>query len=180
MRSMIRRIEKLEARLRSVQRPCEPPSEEDLRRCDAFNRLLERLEPEQRSMVLKEMEGSSGRGKDANLGPLTCAVCYYVEQHLSGGTPLELPGSVASVYLQYPDVRPLHECADCGYDLPFELPHPLAKPPRAAKVYFEFCPLCGGKVGDQAFYSKQGYFKTDRPDPGAPPPSNAGVNPGEA
>jgi hypothetical protein len=177
---MIRRIEKLEARLVSVQRPCEPPSEEDVRWSDALHRLLERLEPEQRSLVLEDIEGCSERRKGANLGKLTSTVLFYVEQHLKAGTPLELPGSVASVYLQDPDVQPDHECADCGYDLPFQWPHPRAEPPRAAKVYFEFCPLCGGKVGYYAFYSKHGYFKTDRPDPGAPPPSDAGVHRNEA
>ena len=178
MRSIIRRIEKLEARLLSVQRPCAPPSEEDVRWSDALHRLLERLEPEQRSLVLEELKGYSERGKDA-LGKLTLKVLFYVEQHLKAGTPLEFPCSVASVYLEDPDAEPLHECADCGYDLPFEWAHPRAEPPRAAKVYFEFCPLCGGKVGYYAFYSKHGYCKTDRPDPGAPPPSNAGVNPSE-
>jgi hypothetical protein len=172
---MIRRMEKLEARLLAVQRPCEPPSEEDLRSHDAVHRLLERLEPEQRSLVLEDIKGCSGRG---NLGKLTSTVLYYVEQHLKAGTPLELPSSVASVYLQNPDARPDHECADCGYDLPFAWPHPRAEPPRAAKVYFESCPLCGGQVGPYAFSFKHGYFKTHRPDPGAPP-SEAGVNPSE-
>ena len=175
---MIRRIEKLEARLLSVQRPCEPPSEEDLRFHDALHRLLERLEPEQRSLVLEDIKGCSGRSKHADPGKLTSTVFYYVQQHLKGGTPLELPESVYSIYLQNPDARPEHECADCGYDLPFELAHPRAEPPRAAKVYFESCPLCAGKVGPYAFYFKQGYFKTHRPDPGAQP-GKAGVNPSE-
>lgn len=169
MRSMIRRMEKLEARLLAVQRPCEPPSEEDLRSHDAVHRLLERLEPEQRSLVVEDIKGCSARGKHANLSRLTSTFLYYVEQHLKAGTPLELPSSVASVYLQNPDARPEHECADCGYDLPFEWPHPGAEPPRAAKVYFESCPLCGGQVGRYAFYFKHGYFKTHRPDPGVPP-----------
>ena len=166
---MIQRIEKLEARLQSVQRRWEPPSEEDVRFYGALHRLLKRLEPEQRSLVLEDIKGCSGRREHANLGKLTFTFLYYVEQHLEAGTPLELPGEVASVYLQNPDARPAHECADCGYDLPFEWAHPRAEPPRAAKVYFESCPLCGGNVGPYAFYCKQGYFKTHRPDPGAQP-----------
>ena len=174
MRSMIRRIEKLEAHLLSVQRPCDPPSELDLQFYDALDGLLERLEPEQRSLVLEDIKGCSGR-KHASFARLTDTVLYYVYQHVKAGTPLELPASVASVYLQNPDARPEHECADCGYDLPFEWAHPRAEPPRAAKVYFESCPVCGGKVGLHAFYCKQGYFKTHRPSSGALP-SKAGVN----
>src|SRR5215212_6113567 len=100
MRSMIRRIEKLEARLLSVQRPCEPPSEENLRFSDALHRLLERLEPEHRSLVLEDIKGWSGRKGHDNLGQLTFTALCYVEQHLKAGTALELPGAVASVYLQ--------------------------------------------------------------------------------
>jgi hypothetical protein len=71
------------------------------------------------------------------LGKLTSTFLYYVEQHVKAGTPLELPGSVASVYLQNPDARPDHECADCGYDLPVASSCPGAEP---TKVYFESCP----------------------------------------
>ena len=132
---MIRRMEKLEARLLAVQRPCEPPSEEDLRICDALDRLLERLQPEQRSLVLEDINSCSGRRQQANLGKLTSTVIYYAERHVKGGTPLELPASVAAVYLQNPAARPEHECADCGYDLPFEGPDPGRShhaPPRSS------------------------------------------------
>jgi hypothetical protein len=49
--------------------------------------------------------------------------------------------------------------------VPFDFAHPLAQPPRPVTVYFDNCPVCGGTVGWNAFYSKHGYFKAYPPDP---------------
>jgi len=113
MRSLIRRIAKLEARLLPVPPPCLPPSAEDLRFQDALKRLLERMEPQHRSLVVEDLNNCTGR-LDYRFNPFTSIVFYYVSQHLNAHRPLELPGAVASIYLEDPDARPEHDCADCG------------------------------------------------------------------
>ena len=43
-----------------------------------------------------------------------------------------MPPVVAEVYLAH-DVLPLHDCEDCGFEVPFQ--------------YFKECPFWGGRVG---------------------------------
>jgi hypothetical protein len=113
MRSLIRRIAKLEARLLPVPPSCQPPNAEDLRFQDALKRLLERMEPQHRSLVVEDLNNCTGR-LDYRFNPFTSIVFYYVSQHLKAHRPLEFPGAVASIYLEDPDARPEHDCADCG------------------------------------------------------------------
>jgi hypothetical protein len=54
---------------------------------------------------------------------------------------LAMPPDVADVYLSDPDALPLHSCEDCGYRVPHQ--------------YFQECPLCGGRVGWNAYWHKQ-------------------------
>jgi hypothetical protein len=51
-----------------------------------------------------------------------------------------MPPTVADVYLAHPGAIALHDCEDCGYEVPHE--------------YFERCPLCGGRIGWYAFWNK--------------------------
>lgn len=53
---------------------------------------------------------------------------------------LAMPPVLAEVYLAK-DELPLHECEDCGCHLPFG--------------YFDGCPLCGGRIGWYAYYSRR-------------------------
>jgi hypothetical protein len=77
---------------------------------------------------------------------LTIHALRYIYRHLSEGTPLALPFSVASVYLDDPNVMAAHDCEECGYRVPVGCPEPLAIPPKPVRVYFERCPLCGGRL----------------------------------
>lgn len=80
--------------------------------------------------------------------------------------PLALPGPVAAVYLEPVGlgeaIGNLHECADCGYELPIKTGlltggEYLANVRKSGTRYFEKCPLCGGEVGYCAFYLKNGF-----------------------
>ena len=168
MRSLIRRIAKLEARLLPPQTPREPPSAEDLRFHDALKRLLDRMEPHHRSLVVEDLNNCTGR-LDYRWSPFSSIVFHYVSQHLQAHKPLGLPGVVASIYLEDPHAQPEHDCADCGYEVPLTHARPFAQPPITGKVYFACCPLCGGTVGSQAFSSKHGPRPSQGPDPGAQP-----------
>ena len=119
------------------------------------------MEPQHRSLVVEDLNNCTWR-LDYRFKPFTSIVFYYVSQHLEAHRPLELPGAVASIYLEDSDARPEHDCADCGYDVPITYARPFVRPPRSETVYFECCPLCGGKVGSQAFYSKNGHSKSQQ------------------
>jgi len=51
-----------------------------------------------------------------------------------------MPPVVAEVYLR-DGPTPFHDCEDCGYKLPHR--------------YFDVCPLCGGRIGWYAYYSRR-------------------------
>jgi hypothetical protein len=53
---------------------------------------------------------------------------------------LAMPPELAEVYLAK-DELPLHECEDCGADLPFG--------------HFPACPLCGGRIGWYAYFMRR-------------------------
>ena len=51
-----------------------------------------------------------------------------------------MPPVVAEVYMQQ-EVLALHDCENCGYNLPHG--------------YFDACPLCGGRIGWYAYFSRR-------------------------
>ena len=51
-----------------------------------------------------------------------------------------MPAVVAEVFFQRDELR-LHECEDCGYELPMKC--------------FKACPLCGGRIGWYAYYNRR-------------------------
>ena len=53
---------------------------------------------------------------------------------------LAMPPEVAEVYLQHQHALPLHDCEACGYRVPHG--------------FFEQCPLCGGRVGWNAYWHR--------------------------
>jgi hypothetical protein len=52
-----------------------------------------------------------------------------------------MPPEVAEVYMTNPRALPLHDCEDCGYNLPHG--------------YFDACPLCGGRIGWYAYWARR-------------------------
>ena len=72
---------------------------------------------------------------------------------------LRLPPEVAEVYLRDRGAHPLDDCGICGYRVPVR-PAVMwgGTPPRHEPEirYFEACPLCGGAVGERAYYRKHG------------------------
>jgi hypothetical protein len=64
---------------------------------------------------------------------------------------LAMPLEVAQVYLEH-DALPLHDCEDCGFRVPIT---PGGYKGRPAQIHFRSCPLCGGKVGWNAYYNRR-------------------------
>ena len=73
------------------------------------------------------------------LQALTSRPRHWPYTQIADKVAYAMPPAVAEIYLAH-DVLPLHDCEDCGYKLPHG--------------YFESCPLCGGGVGWNAFFTR--------------------------
>jgi len=121
----------------------------------SFDRLLATMDPQHAHMVREDLQNRREvvSHKESRYAKLTMIAVRSVFRHMAGGTPLALPASVASVYLDDPAAVALHDCEGCGYVVPFGCPEPSAEPPKPARVYFERCPLLrrgGVQRDDQA------------------------------
>jgi hypothetical protein len=65
---------------------------------------------------------------------------YWPYTQIRPEVALAMPPHVADVYLADRDALPLHSCEECGYRVPHQ--------------YFRECPLCGGRVGWNAYWHK--------------------------
>jgi hypothetical protein len=116
------------------------------------NRLMEWMDPSHACIVRQEvLGGRQAPDGEPRYSKLTINALRYIYRHLSDGTPLALPFSVAAVYLEDPNVMAYHDCEECGYRVPVGCPEPLAIRPKPVRLYFERCPLCGGRIGYAAF-----------------------------
>jgi len=74
----------------------------------------------------------------------------------TGGRPLRgrLPDGLIEIYLQDDDAEPLHDCEDCGLPVPVHVGRHVGNEPVVERIYFPTCPLCGGRTGRYAFWSR--------------------------
>src|SRR5215467_11866695 len=152
MKVLERRIARLESSVGPAKRML-TPRETAFVAC--FNRLMESMDPRHARIVREEvLGGRQATDEGPRYSKLTINALRYIYRHLSDGTPLALPFSVAAVYLEDPDVVAIHDCEDCGYQVPVCCAEPLATPPKPGCRYFERCPLCGGRVGYAAFHRR--------------------------
>ena len=151
------------ARLETVFRPVvkQPPTEADLAFTTALRKLLATMDQKHARIVVNEVtslhEPSIEGG--TRFGDLTVAAIQYVEGHIQEGLPLALPPAVAQVYLNDPNSIAIHDCEDCGYEVPIGCALSNTSPPKPVRSYFERCPLCGGKTGYYAFYQRNARLK---------------------
>jgi hypothetical protein len=151
------------SRLETVFRPVLklPPTEADLAFTSALGKLLETMD-QKHARIIRDLVTSL---RDPNTTPggrfsdLTVAAIQRVERHIREGLPLALPPAVAQVYLDEPGLVAIHDCEDCGYEVPIGYPEPQASPSKPVRIYFERCPLCGGKTGYYAFYRRNVQLK---------------------
>jgi len=152
MKVLERRIARLESCVGPAKRLL---TEKETAFVACFNRLMESMDPRHARIVRQEvLDGRQAIDEGPRYSKLTINALRYVYRHLSDGTPLALPFSVAAVYLDDPDVVAIHDCEDCGYQVPVCCPEPLATPPKPGCRYFERCPLCGGRVGYAVFHRR--------------------------
>jgi hypothetical protein len=74
-----------------------------------------------------------------------------------------LPPAVAQVYLDDPSLIAIHDCEDCGYEVPIGYSESLRSPAKAVRRYFDRCPLCSGKTGYYAYQLNARLKKTAGP-----------------
>jgi hypothetical protein len=158
-RSLERRMARLETVFRPVLRL--PPTEADLVFASALGKLLETMDQKHARIVRDEVASLRDPTKTpgARFSDLTVATILYVEGHIRDGLPLALPPAVAQVYLDDSGLVAIHDCEDCGYEVPIGYAEPQASPPKPVRIYFDRCPLCGGKTGYYAFYQRNARLK---------------------
>ena len=153
-RSLEKRMARLETVFRPVLKP--PPTEADLASTSALGKLLATMDQKHARIVVDDLarlrDPTTACG--ARFGDLTMAAIQYAEGHIQEGLPLALPPVVAQVYLDEPGLVAIHDCEDCGYEVPIGYAEPHPNPPKPVSRYFDRCPLCGGKTGYYAFYRR--------------------------
>jgi hypothetical protein len=157
MRSMKTRIHRLQTLIPPVPPP-KPRTEAERKLAATVGTLLERMDPAHARVVLDDLQRVGG-DSDKGYRDFTVSVLIRARNHLKENQPLEFPAEVAAIYLSGEYSATTYECEDCGYDLPTKWPDRHADPPTPFRNYFERCPLCGGKVGGYAYYSKHGICK---------------------
>jgi len=163
MKVTSRSLEKRMARLETVFRPVlkQPPTEADLAFTSALRKLLGTMDPRHACIVVADLarlrDPTTACG--SRFSELTVAAIQYVERHIQEGLPLALPPVVAQVYLDDPCLVAIHDCENCGYEVPIGYAEPHTNPPKPVRIYFDRCPLCGGKTGYYAFYQRNSRLK---------------------
>jgi hypothetical protein len=68
--------------------------------------------------------------------------------------PPAIPAVLIRVYLSDPEAAPLHDCESCGLAVPVRPGAMYGHDGEPERVYFSSCPLCGGRTGLYAFWSR--------------------------
>src|SRR5205814_589559 len=139
-----------------------PETEEDRKFAETVRMLLQRMDPTHAGLVIDDLNAAdhdSGRSRSR----LTTVVFERVMLHLENHQPLELPAKVAVLEMSGEGSCTTYNCEDCGYELPGNWPHVEAIPPTSSLFCYDPCPLCGGKVGWHAFYSKHRCYRQQLP-----------------
>jgi len=147
-----RRLHRLEAVFPKLPEPCPLPTA-DPRHRDILPCLFSRMSTEYSQRAQQDLVSWA---KSDFRDPEKCTVLVttifrYVGSHIKQGRPLQLPDEVLEVYLASEYAAPRRECEDCRY----ALPHVWIDPLPPTRGYFEWCPLCGGKVGWEGSYIRK-------------------------
>jgi len=114
---------------------------------NACERLMAAVAPSQRRRVQGLLSNPSLGGRGIRM---------WV-QNLMRAEDVNLPSSVpetlVQVYFDDAEAIPLHDCEQCGVPLPVR-PGLAADHSEPERVYFERCPICGGRAGLYAFWSR--------------------------
>jgi hypothetical protein len=112
--------------------------------CEPLLTLLGRMSPKYGEEAHRELLAVEGKSfRNAHLSELALPVLRYFESHVLESRPLQLPDEVLERYLSNRYASPSLKCGVCRYLLPIN----WANPGPPAPENFQWCPLCGGKVG---------------------------------
>jgi hypothetical protein len=152
MKNMMRRVRRLQSIIPPVPPP-KPITEEDRKFSAMAAILLQRMDPAHARLVTDDLK-AVGRDSSQHYSNLTFVVFERVMNHLKKNQPLELPAKVAMLEMSGEGGATTYNCEDCGYDLPGNWPRLNSDWTTPSQISYEPCPLCGGKVGWHAFYTK--------------------------
>ena len=158
--SIMRRVRRLETLIPPIPPP-KPETEEDREFRETLVTLLQRMDPAQAGVVIDDCKAAD-RDSGVPYSRLSIAVFQRVLLHLKKHQPLELPAKVAVLEVSNEGWK-TYNCEDCGYELPSNWPRLDPNSPISSKFHFEPCPLCGGKVGWHAFYTKNKCYREQLP-----------------
>jgi hypothetical protein len=115
-----------------------------------LRQILERVPEEMDAAVMDRIEQQIERCEsDVSESLHDDGICYWLSKIVGEAIRIPLPDAkplteIVQAYLDHPDAWPLEECGDCGLCLPG---------PRSVRGgYFSTCPVCGGAVGQMAWY----------------------------
>jgi hypothetical protein len=77
---------------------------------------------------------------------------HWPETDIAAEVILAMPPDVAQVYLTEGAAIPLHDCEECGFRVPITPGEYQGKP---AQRHFVACPLCGGRTGYAAYFTRR-------------------------
>jgi hypothetical protein len=127
-----------------------------------LRQLAAAVDPDQRPAVEAALQDFPARGH---------GLADWLTGHFTGGNvPARVPREVVSVYLADPEALALHDCEDCGLELPVHCGRQDGAVTEPARTYFKTCPVCGGRVGWYAYWHKQPARGPDGNRPAAGPP----------
>lgn len=69
--------------------------------------------------------------------------------------PGDLPRELVEVYLLDDEAEPLYDCEDCGLPVPVRAGRRCGHEAAVDRVYFPTCPVCGGRTGRHAYWSRR-------------------------
>ena len=160
MRSIMRRIQRLQTVIPPVPPP-KPQTEEDRKFSETLANLLVRMDPAHARLVIDDLK-TVDHDSNKRYSRLTVAAFERVMNHLKKNQPLELPAKVAALEM-INEGWTTYNCEDCGYDLPSNWPTLNSEWTTPSQISYEPCPLCGGKVGWHAFYTKHKCYREQVP-----------------
>jgi hypothetical protein len=144
--SIVRRLEKLEARHASARCWEETQAEIAAARAQMDEAFLSLVDAGQRPALAVVLDTHQG---------LQSWLLLLVSGQAAW--PHAIPPALAQAYLAEPEASPLHDCEDCGLDIPIVACRDYGGKVEPARTLFASCPACGGRVGYYAFHLKHGH-----------------------
>lgn len=114
---------------------------------EAVDRFIAAIDPTQRVAVERRLDAVHSSG---------CGLREWVSSIAGRGgeIPELIPTEIIAAYLNDSEALPLHDCEHCGLAVPVRPNRLYGVEAEPECVYFPECPVCGGKTGMYAYWSR--------------------------